>query len=91
MEINAGKVLRMRAAPLDPAARSRRRRGDGHDGALGVWGIARARSGRSGEPSHGRKTDMGATEGAEHGEASYGGADQLRRRISWALGRYLAQ
>jgi hypothetical protein len=64
--------------------------GDGHDRALGVWGIARACLGRSSKPNRGRKTSMGAAEGAEHGEAAYDGADQLRRRISRALGRYLA-
>jgi hypothetical protein len=59
MEINAGKVLRMRAAPLDSRRGLSGDEGDGHGEALGVWGIARARSGRFGEPSHGCKTDMG--------------------------------
>jgi hypothetical protein len=39
--------------------------GDDHDKALGVWGKARARSGRHGELSHGRNAGAGAPEGAE--------------------------
>jgi hypothetical protein len=41
--------------------------GTGHGEALGAWGIARARSGQSGELDHGRKTGMGAPEDADHG------------------------
>jgi hypothetical protein len=41
--------------------------GTSHGEALGAWGIARARSGRSGELDHGRKTSMGALEDAECG------------------------
>jgi hypothetical protein len=70
VEINAGKVLRLRAAPLLPlgceVVGDER---NGHAGALGTWGRAQARSGRPGELSPGRITGAGAPESAEHGEA----------------------
>jgi hypothetical protein len=69
VEIDAAKVLQMRATPLGSTARSRQRRGDDHGGALGVWGIARMRSGRSGEPDRGHHAGAGAPESAGHGEA----------------------
>jgi hypothetical protein len=46
-----------------------RTEGDGHSEALGVWGIARARSGRSEEPDRGHHTGAGAPESAGHDEA----------------------
>jgi hypothetical protein len=52
-----------------PSARSRRRRGDGHGGALGAWGRVQARSGRHGELDRGHHTGAEAPESAEHGEA----------------------
>jgi hypothetical protein len=79
VEINAGKVLRLRVAPLLPL--SGEVAGDernGHGRALGAWGRAQARSGRPGELNPRRNTGAGALESAEHGERSNGGADQLR-------------
>jgi hypothetical protein len=43
--------------------------GTGHGGALEAWGLARARSGRSGGLGHGHHTGAGAPEGAAHDEA----------------------
>jgi hypothetical protein len=60
--------------------------GDGHGGALGVWGIAWARWGRSANPT------VGTTPAQEHQRAwdtvkwANGGADQLRRGIARAKG-----
>ena len=71
MEINAGKVLWLWAAPLlllgGEVAGDKR---NGHDRALGVQGKAQARSGRPSELSHGRNTGTEALEGVEHGEAA---------------------
>jgi hypothetical protein len=41
--------------------------GAGHGGALGVWGLAWARSGWSGGLSHGLHASAGAPESADHG------------------------
>jgi hypothetical protein len=43
--------------------------GAGHDGALEAWGLAPARSGRSGGLDHGYHAGAGAPEGAAHDEA----------------------
>jgi hypothetical protein len=43
--------------------------GDGHGGALGAWGIARARLGRHGKLDRGYHDGARAPEDAEHGEA----------------------
>jgi hypothetical protein len=43
--------------------------GAGHGGAPEAWGLAWARSGRSGRLGHGHHADTGAPEGAAHGEA----------------------
>jgi hypothetical protein len=43
--------------------------GDDHGEALGVWGIARARSGRSDEPDRGHHAGAGALESTGQGEA----------------------
>jgi hypothetical protein len=70
VEINAGNVLRLWAAPLLPLGGEVT--GDErnvHGRALGACGRAQARSGRPGELSLGRNTDAGAPESAKHGEA----------------------
>jgi hypothetical protein len=63
VEINAGKVLRLWAAPLLPlggeVAGDERNR---HGRALGAWGRAQERSGRPGKLSPRRNTDAGAPE-----------------------------
>jgi hypothetical protein len=41
----------------------------GHGGAPEAWGLAWARSGRSGGLSHGLHASVGAPEGPDHGEA----------------------
>jgi hypothetical protein len=56
-------------ASRDSMARSHRRRGDGHGGALGARGKAQARSGRHGELDRGHHVGVGALESAGHGEA----------------------
>jgi hypothetical protein len=56
-------------APLDPATKSRRRRGDGHGGALEAWGMVQACSGRHGELDRGHHAGAGAPQSAGHGEA----------------------
>jgi hypothetical protein len=56
-------------ASLGLVARARWRQGGSHDEALGVWGIARARSGRSDDPDRGHHAGAGAPESARHGEA----------------------
>jgi hypothetical protein len=50
------------------AARSRDE-GASHGRATEAWGLARARSGRSGGPGYGLYTGAEALEGAAHGEA----------------------
>jgi hypothetical protein len=59
---------------LGGAARSRdegssKTKGDDHDEALGVWGIARTRLGRSAEPDRGHHAGAGAPESVGHGES----------------------
>jgi hypothetical protein len=69
------------AAPVS-AARSRRRRGHGHDKGLGDWERTRAHSGRHGGLNRGHNAGAGALEGIEHG-----GAAQRRRELALASNR----
>jgi hypothetical protein len=88
VEINAGKVLRLQAAPLlllggEVAGDERNR----HGRALGVQGKAQARSG------HLANSVPGAIPAGRHQRAwntmrrPYGGADQLWQRIARTLGQ----
>jgi hypothetical protein len=65
--------------------------GDNHGGALGAWGIARARLGQHGELDRGYHAGAGARRTQNTARQANGGADQLRRGIARALGWYLAK
>jgi hypothetical protein len=87
VEINAGKVLRLWAVSLlllggEVTGDERNE----HGRALGVRGKAQARSGRPGELGPGRNTGAEALGARNTARRPYGGMDQLRRRITRALG-----